>query len=91
MWMVKKEYPDYTKLDNKNSILLNADQGFNPYTWEAPIKWKGFVGSAKVEFTQINNSGANKIDYDFSSLPKECIETIPYIIEAIDDAMRVMD
>lgn len=91
MWIVKTEYPDYTKLDNKSRILLNADQGFNPYTWEPPINWKGFVGGVEVEFVQINSSGSSKIDYDFSSLPKECMEAVPYIIEAIDNAMRVMD
>lgn len=89
--MVNTEYPDYSKMDNKSNILLNADHGFNPYTWKAPIHWKGWIGGVEVEFTQINASGSNKEDYDFSSLPKECSGAISYIVEAIDNAMKTMD
>lgn len=91
MHQVKGEYPDYSRPSNKSYFFLNADQSFNPFTWRPPIHWGGQVGGVAVTFTQISNSGSDRIDYDWSQFPKEVENAIPYIVEAIDDAMRVMD
>lgn len=92
-YMVEGEYPSYApnRGKYKASILLNADQPFNPYNWEPPIKWSGYVDGNQVQFTQTSDPGYSEKDFDFSSFPRELRESIPYIIEAIDNASRIMD
>lgn len=91
MHQVTGEYPDYTKHNNISLFYLDADQPFNPFTWRPPIHWEGNVGGVKVSFTQTSNSGGNQLDYDWTDFPEEVKQAIPYIIEAIDNAMRTMD
>ncbi|WP_113663194.1 hypothetical protein [Pedobacter nanyangensis] len=91
MHQVTGEYPDYHKHSNTSSFYLNADQAFNPFTWQPPIHWTGVVGNKKVQFKQISSSGANVIDYDWNGFPDELSVAIPYIVDAINKAMRVMD
>lgn len=91
MHQVTGEYPDYHKASLKGRFYLNADKAFNPYTWSPPIQWKGIVGAQNVSFTQISDSGSNKSDYDWKGFPNDLEVVIPYIVEAIDKAMEVMD
>ncbi|MDY0904070.1 hypothetical protein [Pedobacter sp. CFBP9032] len=91
MHQVTGEYPDYTKHNNRSLFYLDADKSFNPFTWAPPIHWEGLVGAIRVQFTQISNSGSNEIDYDWTGFPENLKNAIPYIVEAIDSAMRTMD
>lgn len=91
MHQVNGEYPDYQRYPVKGMFHLNADQGFNPFTWKAPINWVGFVGSKEVKFTQIEDGSFNEQSFDWGNFPEELNYVKPYIVEAIDKAMRVMD
>lgn len=91
MYQVEGEYPDYQTNSLKSKFYLNADQAFNPYTWQAPIHWEGFVGGNKVKFTQIESDVFSKDSFDWSGFPEKLEEAKSYIAEAIDDAMRTMD
>ncbi|TKC57694.1 hypothetical protein FBD94_20695 [Pedobacter hiemivivus] len=91
MYQVTGTYTDYQKSSLKSSFYLNADQGFNYTTWKAPIHWSGTVGSKQVKFTQVNGSGSNRDDYDWTDFPKDLEPAISDIVKAIDDAMRIMD
>lgn len=91
MWQVKGEYTDYSKRNFKGTFYLNSDQAFNPYTWKPPIHWEGTVSGEKVKFTQTDSGGFSSSCFDWSDFPKELEEAIGAIVEAIDDAMRVMD
>jgi hypothetical protein len=91
MAQVEGTFTDYTKPSLKGSFYLDADQGFNYTTWHAPIHWKGWVGSCKVTFTQVNSYGSDRDDYDWTDFPNEIQSAIPDIVKAIDDAMRIMD
>lgn len=91
MHQVTGEYPDYSRASNKNHFYLDADKGFIYFKWSPPIRWKGRVGGVDVTFTQVSHSGAHQSDYDWSNYPSEVSGAIPYIVEAIDDAMRIMD
>lgn len=89
--MVKGKYPSNNGYNGELSFLLEADQAFNPYTWSPPINWTGVVGGNKVSFIQTSHSGYTKDDYDFNGFPEEVAVAIPYIVEAIDKAMKTMD
>jgi hypothetical protein len=91
MYQVKGEYPDYKKSSLKSNFHLNADQVFNPTTWKPPIYWEGLIGGEKVKFIQIDSSGHSKECFDWKDFPKKLTVAIPYIVEAIDNAMRIMD
>lgn len=91
MHQVTGDYPDYKKANLKSNFYLDADKAFNPYTWAPPIEWEGIVGGQKVKFTQISSKGNNKIDYNWDGFPDDLAGAIPYIVEAIDNAMRTMD
>lgn len=91
MHQVTGQYEDFSKMNRKAYFYLNADKEFNPYTWRPPIHWLGRVGGVEISFTQTSNSSSHRDDYDWSDFPQEVQDAIPYIIEAIDRAMRVMD
>lgn len=91
MSKVQGHFPDYTKHNNQGSFSVESDKAFNPYTWQPPINWSGFVNGTKVSFVQISASGSHISNYDFSGFPPELDAAKGYIIEAIDKAMRVMD
>ncbi|WP_448104613.1 hypothetical protein [Pedobacter panaciterrae] len=91
MHQVSGEYPDYQKHNNVSLFGLNADKPFNNFIWSPPIHWEGIVGDKQVKFTQIRNSGSSKLDYDWTGFPEELEVAIPYIVNAIDNAMRTMD
>lgn len=91
MHQVTGEYPDYIAYREKGSFYLNADQGFNPFTWKPPIHWAGMVGNKMVKFIQIDASGYHRSCFDWTDFPDELQSAIPYIVDAIDKAMRVMD
>jgi hypothetical protein len=91
MHQVTGEYPDSHNSKLKNRFYLDADQTFNYSTWSPPIKWKGVVHGVEVEFTQIDRFGDEKDCYDWTDFPENLSSAIPYIVNAIDDAMRVMD
>ena len=91
MHQVTGKYPDYQKTSLNSNFYLNADQSFNPFTWKQPIHWEGIVGGQKVQFVQIDSSGSSKHDYDWTDFPEQVASAIPYIVEAIDSAMKVMD
>jgi len=91
MHQVTGDYPDYGKHRDKSSFYLNADKGFIFFEWSPPIHWEGMVGGIQVKFTQISHSGSHRIDYDWAGFPAEVSSAIPYIVEAIDKAMKVMD
>ncbi len=91
MWMVEGEFPDYTAYNNSGWFRLNVDQAFNHQTWEPPIHWEGLVNSVKVKFIQTSHMASSIYDFDFEGFPKEVEDAKSYIVEAIDDAMRVMD
>lgn len=76
MSQVKGEYPDYQTHSIKNTFYLNADQGFNPYSWRAPINWEGIVGGKKIKFTQI--------DSDYSGvIIEKLVDTLNHNIETL--------
>ncbi|MCW2259607.1 MULTISPECIES: hypothetical protein [Sphingobacterium] len=87
MNQVEGEYKD---IDTKY-FYLNADQAFNPYTWESPIIWKGTVNGKSVEFVQIEDSGDSITCFDWTNFPQDLEAAKLKIVKAIDDAMRVMD
>jgi len=89
--MVTGTFPNYRSHNNEGSFSLEADQGFNPYTWRPPINWRGWVNNVAVSFIQVNASGGDLSDYDFSGFPPQFERAKPFIVAAIDDAMRVMD
>lgn len=91
MHQVKGDYPDYQSHLMKSYFHLNADQSFNPYTWKAPINWEGVVNGHSVKFTQIESDSFNENSFDWYSFPESLAFVKPYIVKAIDDAMRVMD
>ncbi len=63
----------------------------NPYSWKAPIEWKGYINNDKISFTQIENSGYAEYCFDFSNLKEEYKFLASDIVELIDKAMKVMD
>lgn len=89
--MVQGKYPDYASYDNFGRFYLNADKGFNPFKWAPPINWTGRCGGMEVKFTQITSGGYDRDCYDWTGFPNELHSAIPYIVEAIDKAMKVMD
>lgn len=91
MHQVTGEYVDYKIHPRKGQFYLNADQGFNPFTWKPPINWEGTVGGHNVKFTQIEASSFNNESFDWGEFPTELEYVKPYIVEAIDKAMKVMD
>ncbi len=91
MHQVTGKYPDSDHPLGKSSFYLDADQSFNPYSWQPPINWTGSVGDRQVKFTQIESHGSDRSCYDWSGFPRELDSVISYIVEAIDKAMRVMD
>ncbi len=91
MYDVRGEFPHYQSHNYKGSFALNADKGMNPYTWAPPINWKGYVNNTAVSFVQTSASALMKEDFDFTGFPEEFGSAIPYIIGAIDKAMKVMD
>lgn len=88
---VHGHFPDYSRHNNQGSFSLEADKGFNPYTWQPPINWIGLVNGVEVHFVQTSASGSSIHDYDFTDFPPQFDDAKSYIIEAIDNAMRVMD
>lgn len=91
MHQVEGEYPDYQKYPMKGRFYLDADQSFNPFTWKPPIHWEGYVGGQKVIFTQLGRSGYHVDHFDWQDFPEELESAKPYIVEAIDKAMKKMD
>lgn len=91
MYDVRGEFPHYQSYNNKGSFALNADKSMNPFTWGPPIHWKGYVNNTDVSFVQISADAFDKHDFDFTGFPEQLSSAIPYIIEAIDKAMKVMD
>lgn len=91
MHQVKGEYPDYTAYSSINSFHLNADKDFNPYEWSAPIQWEGHVGNEKVKFIQISSEAFSLESFDWTGFPEKLKAARPYIVTAIDEAMRTMD
>ena len=91
MHQVKGQYPDYKTNSLKSNFYLNADQAFNPYTWAPPVHWTGSVGGKDVKFTQLNDYAVDNDSFDWGDFPAELDGARPYIIEAIDKAMRTMD
>ena len=91
MHQVQGEYPDYSHPRLKNGFHLNADKPFNPYNWQPPIHWTGYVGSEKVAFTQITPDSFNRESFDWQNFPEKLDFVKSYIVEAIDEAMRIMD
>lgn len=91
MHQVTGEFPDYGRYDNKSNFYLNADQAFIYFTWSPPIMWEGFIANKPVNFVQIHSKGSSKSDFDWTGFPEEFHNAIPYIVEAIDKAMKVMD
>ena len=91
METVKGEYGNNRGSSSESYFTLTSDQYFNYSTWQAPIHWNGFVGGKKVSFIQIENTGSDLEDYDWSLFPKELELAKKNIIKAIDDAMRGMD
>ena len=45
----------------------------------------------QVKFTQVNGSGSDRDDYDWTGFPRDLEPAISDIVKAIDDAMRIMD
>lgn len=91
MARVTGTFPDYSRHNNRGSFVLESDKEFNPFTWAPPINWTGYINDVKVSFVQVNASGSMEMDYDFSNCSSIIESAKSYIIEAIDDAMRVMD
>lgn len=90
MHQVTGEYQDDYNSKFKKRFYLNADQGFSN-NWNPPIHWKGTVDGISVEFTQTERHGDDKDCYDWSYFPERLSSAIPFIVKAIDDAMRIMD
>lgn len=91
MARVEVFYQDFRENNNQGRFIVESDQAMNPYTWKPPIHWEGYIKEVKISFTQIRASGSSERDYDFSKLPEQFHRFIPEIVEAIDNAMRVMD
>lgn len=91
MYQVRGEFPHYQSYNNKGVFALNPNQGMNPYTWRPPIIWKGIVCGTEVSFAQTEAHAISDDDFDFTGFPEKFSSAIPYIIDAIDDAIRVMD
>lgn len=91
MATVKVNYQDFREFKNQGSFSIESDQDFNPFKWTPPINWQGYIKDVKISFIQKNACSLSDHDFDFSNLPDQFHRFIPNIIEAIDDAMRVMD
>lgn len=91
MARVEGTFPDVFGYQNKSNFVVESDQAMNPFTWMPPIHWTGYVKGTKVSFIQVESSGYSREDYNFEGFPVELQSAIPYIIEAIDRAMKVMD
>ncbi len=91
MAKVRGEFPEYSSYKNKGMFSLTCDKSMNPYTWAPPIVWTGTVCGVSVKFTQISSGVIDRTDFDFTGFPEKYDSAIGYIIEAIDDAMKVMD
>lgn len=91
MYDVIDEYADYSSPTNKRSFGLNSNQPFNPYTWNPPIKWEGFVGEQTVKFIQTDKFAYSTACFDWTDFPKELENAKYYIAKAIDKALKVMD
>jgi hypothetical protein len=44
-----------------------------------------------IRFVQTDSHGSDRECFDWTGFPTQFESAIPYIVEAIDDAMRVMD
>ena len=91
MYQVTGKYPDLFHPLKKRSFHLNPDQPFVHFTWKAPIHWEGIVGGHKVRFTQVDSGVYGIESFEWNDFPKELDEAKHYIVEAIDEAMRIMD
>lgn len=75
----------------KGYFRLEYDQVMFYQTWHAPINWTGTINGTEVSFVQTSSDSYDEGDFDFSDLDDQFRDAIPHIIEAIDDAMRIMD
>ena len=75
----------------KIHFFLNANQGFNPYTWQAPIHWEGTVDGERVRFIQIVKDALSINSFNWDGFPEKFNDLKNSIVEAIDEAMRTMD
>ena len=91
MHQVTGEYLDYSAHGEKNFFSIDDDQGFNFITWKPPIHWTDMVGNKVVKFTQTDASASHRGCFDWTDFPEEIQPAIPYIVEAINNAMRVID
>lgn len=91
MWDVEGTYPDYKIYPDQATFYLKCDKAMHPQEWLPPITWKGVVNHVEVKFLQTSADAIDITSFDFSSFPEKIKDSIPYIIEAIDEAMRIMD
>ncbi|WP_459075690.1 hypothetical protein [Halocola ammonii] len=91
MAQVSGEYIDVLKPNNKAYYHFNADQAFNPGTWNPPITWKGQIGGDEVQFVQIEPIGYHIDCFDWTDFPRELYHLRGIIVDAINEASRTMD
>jgi hypothetical protein len=91
MARVTGKFPHITTFGLESSFTVNSDQAMIYFSWAPPIKWTGKVAGVDVEFTQISSSALFQDDFDFTGFPENLKNSIPYIIDAINEAMRIMD
>ncbi len=91
IYKVKGEYPNSHDCFGKTNFYLNPDRSINPFTWQTPIHWEGYVGENKVKFTQIDNLASCVDSFDWTEFPQNFETAKPYIVKAIDNALQAMD
>ncbi|MBA82682.1 hypothetical protein [Leeuwenhoekiella sp.] len=69
-YQLQKEFPDYSRRNNKGYFYVNPDKSVNPYNKELyPLTFTGYLNGENVKII-LNSHNSDFIDsYEFVSFP----------------------
>lgn len=88
---VTGSFPDLTHPLGKRGFYLDCDKGLNIFDFQPPITWTGAIDGNEVIIVQNSTTAISKDDFVFETFPKKYLDAMPYIIEAIDKCLEVLD
>jgi hypothetical protein len=91
MWQIRKEFADYTHPLQKGWLYLNADPPINPSSISYPISWIGTIGGIKVRIIQKDRETISVDDFEFIEFPEKYAHLMAYIVDWIDEALKILD
>lgn len=91
MWKISKQFDDYSHPMGKGWLRLNTDPPINPFTISYPVTWIGFINENKVRIIQKDRETITIDDFDFIEFPEKYAYLKAYIVEWIDEYLRILD